>query len=92
LTVSANDFLTQNIYKLEVSSVIAGFCAIKEKDSEYEIMHLWVKPEYIGKGFGKMLLNETIRHVEKKEKAIIVESDPNAEAFYASQTLKLSQK
>ena len=57
---------------------------MQENDKEYEITHLWVKPEFIGKGYGKHLLSETIKKVATKKKSIIVESDPNAEVFYTS--------
>ena len=85
LILTEKDFLDQDIYKLEEAGSTIGFCSIKENNTNYEIMHLWIKPGYIGKGYGKQLLNEIIQKVVKKEKKIIVESDPNAEAFYASQ-------
>jgi ribosomal protein S18 acetylase RimI-like enzyme len=66
LALTEKSFQNQNIYKLEESNSIIGFCSIKENETEYEIMHLWIKPEYIGKGYGKHLLNETIKRVVKK--------------------------
>ena len=46
---------------------------------------MWIKPDFIGKGLGKYLLNETINRVVDKEKPIIVEADPHAESFYSKQ-------
>ena len=46
-----------------------------EHSKEYEILHLWLLPEYIGKGYGKKLLR----------KVIILTADPNAESFYQKQ-------
>ena len=45
---------------------------MKEKENAYEIMHLWIKPEFIGMGYGKLLLNDTIKKVVTREKEIIV--------------------
>ena len=39
----------------------------------------------MGKGFGKVLLQHSLKEVVKKEKDIIVVADPNAETFYVKQ-------
>lgn len=88
LTLTEKHFKDQYIYKLVREGSIIGFCSIVENESDYEIVHLWLIPEYIGKGYGKILLNETIKRVVNIDKAIIVESDPNSEAFYSSQGFK----
>ena len=86
LELKANDLLSQHIFKMqEESGSIAGFCSVKENEAEYEILHLWIRPEFIGKGYGKYLLRESLHRVAVKEKPVIVEADPNAEKFYASQ-------
>lgn len=88
LTLIEKDFSEQEIYKLEINNRIIGFCAIKENANEYEIMHLWIKPDHIGNGHGKFLLNETLKRIVKNSKPVIAESDPNAELFYAKQGFK----
>ena len=88
LALTEEHFIEQNIYKLEKAGSIIGFCSIVENENDYEVVHLWLIPEYIGKGYGKLLLNETIKRVVKDDKEIIVESDPNSEAFYARQGFK----
>lgn len=85
LRLTEKDFLAQKISKIEHNGLIVGFCSIIENDQHYEITHLWIRPSYIGRGYGKFLLNQTIRNVVKKDKEIIVEADPNAEQFYLSQ-------
>jgi len=85
LTLTEKDFKDQHIFAIEKEDSIIGWCSIQENDTNYEVMNLWVKPDYIGAGYGKILLNETIKKVVIKKKSIIVEADPNAEAFYASQ-------
>jgi ribosomal protein S18 acetylase RimI-like enzyme len=85
LLLKESDFLNHLVCKIELGSQIIGFSVMTEHTEEYEILHLWVLPEFIGRGFGKKLLTETIDRVVEKPKAILVEADPNAEAFYASQ-------
>ncbi|KAA3611048.1 MAG: N-acetyltransferase [Calditrichaeota bacterium] len=85
LTLTENDFADQKIFKLEKDKAIIGWCSIQENETSYEVMNLWVKPDFIGSGYGKILLHESLKKVASKKKSIIVEADPNAEAFYASQ-------
>lgn len=93
LTLREKDFLDQSIYKLvDRNGIIIGFCLMKEHKNEYEIMHLWIKPSNIRKGYGKYLLNESIQRVVIKEKPIIVEADSNAESFYARQGFIMVEK
>ncbi len=92
LTLIENDFSEQSIYKIVEVDLIIGFCSIKEDEDKYEIVHLWISPEFIGKGYGKFLLNETLQKVVKKEKPVIVEADPNAESFYSSQGFETFDK
>ena len=83
LTISEADFTKFKIYKLVLETKIIGFCAMQESSDQYEIEHLWLLPSYIGQGFGKLLLEETLQRVVQKQKEIIVVADPYAEAFYA---------
>ena len=84
LIVTEKNFTTQQVYKLTLAKEIIGFSAIEEFKDYYEIDHLWILPKYIGKGYGKFLLNKTIENTVIKNKNILVVADPNAEAFYAS--------
>jgi GNAT superfamily N-acetyltransferase len=85
LLLSDADFDDHIIFKIEDEESIIGFCVMTEHLEAYEVLHLWILPDFIGKGYGKKLLNHTIKQVVTKNKPIIVEADPNAEAFYISQ-------
>lgn len=76
LTIKAEDFATCSTYKLTLDHLIIGFCAIEEIGTLYKIHHLWLHPDFIGKGYGKKLLNETIEKVVTQPQQIIVEADP----------------
>lgn len=85
LLLKEEDLGRQNTFILEADRGIIGFCSVREEREFYEIYHLWILPEFIGKGFGKQLLNETLHEVVRENKKIVVEADPNAEPFYRSQ-------
>lgn len=85
LTLNEEKFFALKTMVIEVKGQIVGFCSIAENKENYEILHLWLLPKYIGLGYGKKLLGEAIKYFVKENKPIIVESDPNAEEFYKSQ-------
>lgn len=85
LFIDENQMAKQRIIILEVQSVPVGFCAITENGQIYKILHLWILPNFIGKGYGKQLLNKTIEVHAKTKKDILVLADPNAEGFYKKQ-------
>jgi GNAT superfamily N-acetyltransferase len=85
LTLDEDKFSKQNVLIIEFEQNLIGFASIVENNENYEILHLWILPEYIGKGFGKKLLEKTIQTFVKSDKEVIVEADPNAEPFYQSQ-------
>jgi N-acetylglutamate synthase-like GNAT family acetyltransferase len=51
-----------------------------------------VLPDYIGNGFGKFLLHESLTQAITITKEIHVIADPNSEAFYASQGFETFDK
>ncbi len=59
-----------------------GFYALSASGRELE--HLWVVPERIGEGVGQSLFSHALsRAAELGAETILIESDPNAEGFYA---------
>ncbi|MFT5512895.1 MAG: GNAT superfamily N-acetyltransferase [Bacteroidia bacterium] len=85
LTIQVDEFAKQNILVVEHDGDIIGFSSVVERLENCELLHLWVLPNHIGEGIGKLLLNKTLETCGTIGKPIIVESDPNAEAFYKSQ-------
>jgi N-acetylglutamate synthase-like GNAT family acetyltransferase len=68
----------------EVAGRIAGFYALEFlKPEEAELEALFVEPELVGRGFGRML----IEHAKKNATAsgirqLVIQGDPNATDFY----------
>lgn len=67
-----------------------GYYFILPKAFECYLEHLWVEPEYIGKGLGRGLLNQAIRSVKNAGfyDTIRVHSDPQAEGFFLKNGFK----
>lgn len=85
LTITEEILNTQSVLLLEEAGATIGFCVISEGATQYEVEHLWILPEHIGKGFGKQLLNQALDQFITTQKPIQVVADPNAEAFYQRQ-------
>jgi len=85
LTLLPENIKQQQILIGAINSEIIGFCSITENEKQYEILHLWLLPEFIGRGYGKKLLSQTLKEFINTDKPVIVEADPNAEPFYKGQ-------
>jgi ribosomal protein S18 acetylase RimI-like enzyme len=84
LTISQEYIQTNNVFKLALENKIIGYYSyIIEENGTVKLDNLFVLPEYIGKGFGKYLMNDFLKrmHDENCQK-IILDSEPNAEKFY----------
>ncbi|WP_300674689.1 GNAT family N-acetyltransferase [Soonwooa sp.] len=84
LTIS-KDYIDENeVYKLIDDDEIIGYYSIlKISRTDSKLDNLFLYQKYIGKGFGKILMNDFIERVKKSDcKVIILDSEPNAEEFY----------
>lgn len=65
---------------------LVGFYAIERlSDDDFELEALFVLPEFIGTGVGRALMTDAItRAAQQGGRRLIIQSDPNAEAFYRS--------
>ena len=84
LTIIEN-FITNNyVYHLENDvNEIVGFYAFVKFDNYIELDSLFVSPEYIGKGFGNLLMTDflsKVREIDFNYKKL--KAEPFAEIFY----------
>lgn len=78
-------FETQQVLKLSIDGTIVGHCALEEHATYSEVQHLWILPEYMGKGYGQLLLGLSLHKTTSAGKSVRVTSDPNAANFYQKQ-------
>ena len=84
LTITEN-FITNNyVYHLENdANEIVGFYAFVKFDNYIELDSLFVSPEYIGKGFGNLLITDFLSKVNEIDFDFIkLTAEPFAEIFY----------
>lgn len=89
LTISESDLSSGTAVKLTKNGEIRGFYLLREDDEKLWLEHLWVEPDGIGHGFGRSLFEHAMTTAgELGHSRVLIESDPNAEGFYAAMGAK----
>jgi N-acetylglutamate synthase-like GNAT family acetyltransferase len=83
LTVTRETIRHEPVYCAIHDGALAGFCAVSGSGDTRELEHMWVHPDFIGRGVGRRLFTYLLArlrgmHVRRLE----IASDPNAAAFY----------
>ena len=83
LTVTENELASRPAFVAEVDSEIAGFYLLAPREASWELEHLWVAPQFARRGIGRALLAHAAGTARAGgASAILIDADPNAEAFY----------
>jgi GNAT superfamily N-acetyltransferase len=84
LTYGRNHLKTRHVYVLELTGQILGFYALKQHSGDrVELEALFVEPSWIGQGVGRRLIDHAKALARQLGAGVmIIESDPNAVAFY----------
>lgn len=83
LAVTEDFILRGNIEYAVVGDDVAGFYGTIAREGGFELEHLWVRPQYMGRGIGRALFERAIgglRSAGGGELHIV--ADPDAEGFY----------
>lgn len=84
LTIT-EDYIKNNfVFKLVGNSKTIGYYSYSERiDKTIKLDNLFILPEFIGKGFGRFLMDDFLNRIKNnKIKKITLDSEPNAEKFY----------
>jgi len=83
LTITPEFIAHNEVYLAVDSEEIVGCCALAFNEPVAELEHMWIRPEHIGTGLGRVLFNHIKeRAVNLKINALEISADPNAEGFY----------
>ncbi len=84
LTIKPKYIDENQVFKLIISNKLIGFYAFQpENKKNVKLNFLFVEPEFIGKGYGKLLMNNFLERIRKMDyKKVTLDSDPNAVEFY----------
>ncbi|KIA98193.1 hypothetical protein OA93_10405 [Flavobacterium sp. KMS] len=85
LTITEEYIKDNYVFKLLSEDLTIGYYSYFIEEKQNVILdNLFIRPEYIGKGFGKYLMDDFLNRIrESKFEKVILDSEPNAEAFYS---------
>lgn len=84
LTISKEYIATKSVYKLVIENEIVGYYSFfHESENTIELDNLFVWPDFIGKGFGQILMKDfLLRFKNSGVKRVVLDAEPKAEKFY----------
>lgn len=83
LTVLPEYIATNHVCVASVDSHPVAFAAMKQEGKNMLLDHLWVLPEYMGKGIGRDLFLHVERLMDGMNcREFLITSDPHADGFY----------
>lgn len=84
--VRAED-LENGVFRVaEMSKKVVGFYGLAIVKKEKMLDHLWIEPEFIGKGLGRALFLDAVNETKKLAwSSFTIAADPYAEGFYLKQ-------
>ena len=85
LLIVSKDYIEKNkVYKLIQNDQIIGYYSYYSFDENtIKLDNIFILPEFIGKGFGKILMNDFLKNIKQLDVTkITLDAEPNAENFY----------
>lgn len=84
LTVT-KDYIEKNeVYKLVKDEQVIGYYSyFPATEKTIKLDNIFILPEFIGKGFGKILMSDFLKKIRRSDiDKITLDAEPNAEKFY----------
>jgi GNAT superfamily N-acetyltransferase len=83
LTIAPKSIAERESYVVEEDGQVRGFYALAGSTPEDELDDLFVEPDAIGKGYGRLLWDHAIATMRANgATSFIIQADPYAEGFY----------
>lgn len=83
LMMSGDDIERGLVFVLEDDEHMIGFYALCDAGDEAMLTHLFVEPDRIGRGYGRLLWGHGVESARRLGYAVVtLHSDPQAEDFY----------
>ncbi len=83
LTVRPEFIAGNETYSAVIDDQYVGFYALTRKNDKLHLLHMWVLPDWMGRGIGRSLFRHALERAKKLGFCQMeIESDPNAEGFY----------
>lgn len=85
LSPTLDSIVNQPTHAVEFEAELAGFYQLDVSCRPIELAHLWVRPRFMRRGFGRALLRHACERTSQLgAESLHIDSDPNAEPFYTA--------
>lgn len=78
------------VFVLEEDSDVAGFYGLKQHDDHVELVYMFLVPDRIGTGYGRMLWEHAVAQARLLSDRMLILSDPESKGFYAAMGASLA--
>jgi GNAT superfamily N-acetyltransferase len=83
LTIKPEFIATHETFLAVIDGRTVGFYALDRKGARLDLLHMWVLPDWIGRGIGRAMFYHAVNRAKALGfQELEIESDPNAEGFY----------
>jgi len=83
LAVSTRTIASRPTFVAVLADEIVGFYSLSPSDQCWKLEHLWVLPQFMGRGIGSALVAHALETAARGgASSVSVDADPNAESFY----------
>jgi GNAT superfamily N-acetyltransferase len=84
LTLTPSYIEQNEVWVAAIGGVLAGMCSLEDHGESWTLEHVWVDPEYQGRGIGQALVERALSVASTRRPGrVLVASDPNAAGFYS---------
>jgi len=83
LTIDPQTIRDQEVYEAIQDGRRVGFYALIGRPPAFDLDQLWIRPEWIGKGYGRALVEHALERAARLgANQVNVQAEPHAEGFY----------
>lgn len=83
LTIKPEFIASHETFLAVIDGRFVGFYALERKGARLNLLHMWVLPDWIGRGIGRAMFYHAVSRAQALGvQELEIESDPNAEGFY----------
>lgn len=70
------------VFVFEDGEDMVGFYELRDRGDHIELLRMFVRPELIGQGLGRMLWDHAVVEASRSHQRLLINSDPGATGFY----------
>jgi GNAT superfamily N-acetyltransferase len=79
------------VFVLEERSSMVGFYELRDRRDHVELLRMFLQPDLIGRGYGRMLLTHAVKQAAAMSDRMLIMADPSSVGFYRAEGANLER-